>query len=295
MGELAELGAKIDSGISTMWDYYYGGWDYPAVSYETIFGYYDDTPTTAGMSGIRAQVLAAMKTLAYSGQGAVAGGEGITPEGRYGGVLRVGDHLDPWQGAARNSFDDDVKDQIQVVPQSLFVVASALVGALDAEAEVWEKARADVSTAGNKALNAIEAAQDKDSGSASFALTVLAAVGTIALSVATAGAGAAVAVAVASTAIGAASAGASAVTVDWHDTDDPAVIVKNLNDSLQQIQQHTGDRESIISTGLAGAYELVVNDLARTSTGSQDIYPKFHFIQPYLARHTGGLGSWTGA
>lgn len=294
MGELAGLGKQLDAQLGEMWQYYYGGWDYPDVCFETEFGYYDDAPKEGDFGGLRSNITSAMKDLCYSGQGAVAGASGMMPQKGYSKIETIGDDFVQWDGRARDSFDDNVKDQVRVVPESLFVAASALIGALDAEAELWDKARDDVKTLANKALSTCDHADDKGSGGASFGLTVLAAVGTIALSVATAGAGTAVAVAVASTAIGAASVAASGVTVDWGDTEDPADIINAVNKGLGKINKAIGEREAIITKGLSQLATAVNSDLNHGPWG-KDSYPQFLFKRPYLAGHTGGLGSWTGA
>lgn len=294
MGELAQLGAQLDAGLSNMWQYTYGGWDYPDVYFETWFGYYDDAPKESDFGGLRSQIKLAMGNLSYTGEGAVPGQAGMEPQNAYGNIANIGDDLTEWEGEARDSFDRNVKNQVQFVPQALYVAASSLDMALDAEAELWNKARADVKTLGNKALNAVDAADDKDSGKASFALTVIGAVGAVALGIATAGAGDVVLVAAASTALGALSIAGSGITVDWGDTTDPAKLINDTLMGLGKINEAVAERESHITTGLNKVATLLDNDLSRTSWGS-DEFPVFTFKRPYLASRIGGLGSWTGA
>lgn len=285
MGELADLGRQVDSGLSNMWQYYYGGWNYPAVSFETWFGDFDAAPKESDFGHLRTQIATAMRAL--SGDGEHGDGFGLIKD--IGNV----DFME-WEGKARDSFDKNVVTPIDYVPEALHKAVKALDLALDAEAEVWDKARADVKTLGQKVLNAIDAADDKSSGGASFALTVLGAVGSVALSIATAGAADVVLIAVGSVALGATSIAGSAVSVDWGDTTDPAKLINDTLTGLGQICWESGQRENLIATHLNKIATTIDADLNHGPWG-EDSYPTFLLKHPYLAEHVGGLGSWTGA
>lgn len=297
MGSLYELGAQVGAKASELIDNTPAGYvnvdNHRLSDIAPRFGLFDQVPTAEGMSGARQQAIEAMKKLTYTGDGAVAGGAGMVPNGVYANILRIGDYLQPWDGLARDSFDDNVKSQVHIVPQALFIATSVLAAAIDSEAALWKAAQADVRTIGEKALSALEASQDKDSGAASFELALFSAVVTTGLAIATAGGSLTVEVVVTAVAE-AAGAASPAVTVNWGDTDDnPDQVVTNLLSALDQVESGLQSQEATIQKGLDDMTNAIQGELDKTSW-DKHAFPTFLFKPPSLASQDGGLGHWVG-
>ncbi len=256
------------------------------------FSHYDDLPT-GELTNSYASFSTALNNLAVAGQGGASFLEdsvSIKPNTAFANMTRINPDVMEWTGHAATDFNDNYNAQLPYVADSNFAGIAALTAAIEAQKELYETAHASILDIGQKTLSALEAADGRGGASGTFALTVLAAVGTVAVTVLTAGTGGVlITIAVAS---GVASVGAAATSMDFGG-ESPEAIMSDFYKAVGRVEEHVQKRQLEIKTGLREYAAEVNKELARTSFGESE-YPRFRFKPTGFANGPGGLGGYDG-
>jgi uncharacterized protein YukE len=291
MGACYDIGAQVGALASELISGTPEGYVEIGSSYADIaprFGKFDDLPTRGDFESAITGVGSAMGSIAITGQGAAEiDGLTIEPNHVFANMERVATDADNWTGEAATSFIDNYKAQMPYVPQSQYVAASVLVAAMEAQAQLYEKAKENILDIGNKTLGALEAADGRGNATFSFAMTVFAAVGTVAITAMSAGVGAVVI----SVAVGAAASAGSASSID-HDSPDPESVMEAMYSALTDLDNQIVTREQEIQQGLQDMAGVINDELEITSWG-EGVYPRYRFKPTGLANGPGGLGDYT--
>ncbi|WP_224275260.1 hypothetical protein [Nocardioides lacusdianchii] len=291
MGAAYDIGCAVGAKASELIDGTPPGYVTIGGSYADIgpsFSQYDGLPVEA-ITGSYDSFSTALNSVAVAGQGSsglIAGAVTVTPNDVFANMERIATDVDDWTGDAATDFIENYKAQLPFVADSQFTGMSVAIAALEAQHELYTTAYESILDIGNKTLSALEAADGRGSADGSFALTVLAAVGTVAITVATAGTGAIV-IAIAA---GAASVGASATSLDFS-AGDPQGVMTQFYEAVGQVENHVRTRQEEISLGLSGYAAAVNADINRTDYADGD-YPQFKFKPTGFANGPGGLGGY---
>ncbi|SEB59907.1 hypothetical protein SAMN04489844_0640 [Nocardioides exalbidus] len=254
------------------------------------FGHYDGLPGDS-ITGSWPSFATALNSVAIAGQGSsgvIADAVTVTPNGVFANMERIATDVDDWKGSAATDFTENYKAQLPYVADANFTGISVAIAALEAQNELYTTAYESIIDIGNKTLSALEAADGRGGADGSFALTVLAAVGTVAVTVASAGT-AAVVIAVAA---GAASVGASATSLDFS-AGDPEGVMTQFYDAVDKVENHVKTRQQEISQGLRDYAAAVNADINRTDFAEGE-FPAFKFKPTGFAQGPGNLGGYDG-
>lgn len=215
-----DIGCQVGAKASELIDGTPPGYVTIGGSYADIgpsFSHYDDLPVGT-LDGSRTSLSTALNSVAVPGQGSsdVLDTGVVTPNHAFANMARINPDVLQWTGDAAIDFNDNYNAQLPYVADSNFTGISVLAAAVEAQKELYTFAKDSILDIGNKTLSALEAADGRGSASGAFALTVLAAVGTVAVTVLTAGTGTAATVAITiAVASGAASSGAAATALEF--------------------------------------------------------------------------------
>ena len=172
-GECYSIGADVGAKASELIAGTPEGYVEIGSSYADIaprFGRFDDLPSRSDFDAAIEKVGSAMGSLAITGQGAATiDGLTIEPNHVYANMERIATDADNWTGDAATGFIHNYKAQLPYVPQSQYVAASVLVAAMEAQAQLYAKAKENVLDIGNKTLGALEAADGRGNATFSFA------------------------------------------------------------------------------------------------------------------------------
>lgn len=291
-GECYDIGAKVGAKASELISGTPPGYVEIGSSYADIaprFGLFDDLPSRDDFSGAISAVGSAMGKLAVTGQGAATiDALTIEPNHAFANMERIATDADAWKGDAAQEFIENYKAQMPYVPQSQYVAASVLVAAMEAQAQLYEKAKENILDIGNKTLGALEAADGRGNATFSFAMTVFAAVGTVAITALSAGT---VPVVIA-VAIGAGASAGSARTLP-HDVESPEAVMDAFYSALTDLDNQIVAREKEIEKGLQDFAKLINDELANNTWG-EGVYPRYRFKPTGWANGPGGLGEYSG-
>jgi len=217
----------------------------------------------------------------------------VTPNDVFANMERIATDVDDWKGSAAADFTENYKAQLPFVADSNFTGISVAVAALEAQNELYTTAYESIIDIGNKTLSALEAADGRGGADGTFALTVLAAVGTVAVTVLTAGTGTAAGIAITiAVASGGASIGASAMSLDFS-ADSPEGVMSQFYDAVGKVEDQVRTRQQQISQGLRDYAAAVNADIDQTVFADGD-YPRFKFKPTGFAAGPGNLGGYDG-
>lgn len=296
MGAAYDIGVAVGAKASELIDGTPPGYVTIGGSYADIgpaFSHYDGLPGDQ-IEGSYGAFSAALNSVAIAGQGSsdlIADAITVTPNQAFANMDRIVSDIDNWTGDAARDFVENYKAQLPYVADSHFTGISVAIAALEAQRELYTTAYESILDIGNKTLSALEATDGRGSAVATFSLTVLAAVGTVAVTVLTAGTGTAAGVAITiAVAAGAASAGASAVSLEFS-AEEPEQVMDKFYEAVGRVESHVRTRQQEISTGLRDYAAAVNADINATGLGEGQ-YPRFTFKPTGFARGPGGLGGY---
>jgi hypothetical protein len=259
------------------------------------FAIYDDLPGDR-INGSWSGFATALNSVAVPGQGSaslIADAITVSPNPVFANMDRVATDVDEWTGQAARDFIENYKAQLPVVADSHFTGISVAIAALEAQRELYATAYESILDIGNKTLSALEAADGRGGADGTFALTVLAAVGTVAVTVLTAGTGTAAGVAITiAVASGAASVGASATSLDFS-ASSPEGVMDQFYDAVAKVEEQVRTRQQEIALGLR-RYAAAVNDDIGQRVFADGAYPRFTFKPTGFAGGPGNLGGYSG-
>lgn len=259
------------------------------------FAIYDGLPGDL-ISGSWSGFATALNSIAVPGQGSanlIADAIIVSPNPVFANMDRVATDVDDWTGQAARDFIENYKAQLPVVADSHFTGISVAIAALEAQRELYATAYESILDIGNKTLSALEAADGRGGADGTFALTVLAAVGTVAVTVLTAGTGTAAGVAITiAVASGAASVGASATSLDFS-ASSPEGVMDQFYDAVAKVEEQVRTRQQEIAQGLR-RYAAAVNDDIGQRVFADGAYPRFTFKPTGFAGGPGNLGGYSG-
>ena len=288
-----DIGCQVGAKASELIDGTPPGYVTIGGSYADIgpsFSHYDGLPT-ANITGSYGSFSTALNNVAVAGQGSsglIAGSITVTPNPVFANMERIATDVDDWRGDAATDFIENYQAQLPFVADSQFTGISVAIAALEAQNELYTTAYESIIDIGNKTLSALEAADGRGGADGSFALTVLAAVGTVAITVATAGTGAII-IAVAA---GAASVGASATSLDFS-AGDPQGVMTQFYRAVGMVENRVRTRQEEISRGLRRYAAAVNADIDKVNYADGE-YPLFKFKPTGFANGPGGLGGYGG-
>ncbi|TQK72599.1 hypothetical protein [Nocardioides sp. SLBN-35] len=292
-----DIGCQVGAKASELIDGTPPGYVTIGGSYADIgpsFSHYDDLPVGT-LDGSRTSLSTALNSVAVPGQGSsdVLDTGVVTPNQAFANMARINPDVLNWTGDAAIDFNDNYNAQLPYVADSNFTGISVLAAAVEAQKELYTFAKDSILDIGNKTLSALEAADGRGGASGAFALTVLAAVGTVAVTVLTAGTGTAATVAITiAVASGAASSGAAATALPFGG-DSPEDIMDDFYSAVGKVEEHVRTRQQEISNGLRDFAAAVHQDIDQTHF-AEDVYPRFKFKPTGFAQGPGGLGGWDG-
>ena len=170
-------------------------------------------------------------------------------------------YVEHWTGRAAMEFKSNFIDPFPSVVRNQFIIAAVLKSALEAQREIWVKARNDIDKIAHDALEALDRMDDCGKNEWTMTFTVVASVAAIAAVPLTGGASLTVA-ALAVTAVGAASQVAAAAAPD----DPPKIqfsgetaeaVVSQLREAMSKLVELIGGQEAKISYALTNTHSLV--------------------------------------
>lgn len=298
MGAAYDIGCAVGAKASELIDGTPPGYVTIGGSYADIgpsFGHYDDLPGDQ-ITSAYADFSTALNSVAIAGQGSsnlIADAITVTPDAVFANMDRIVGDVDDWTGEAATDFVENYKAQLPYVADSQFTGISVAIAALEAQNELYTTAYESIIDIGNKTLSALEAADGRGSAVATFSLTVLAAVGTVAVTVLTAGTGTAAGVAITiAVASGAASSAASATSLEFS-AEEPQQVMDQFYEAVGKVENHVRTRQQEIAQGLRD-YAAAVNDDINKTDFSDGEYPRFKFKPTGFAQGPGGLGGYGG-
>lgn len=298
MGAAYDIGCAVGAKASELIDGTPPGYVTIGGSYADIgpsFSHYDDLPGSQ-ITGSWSSFSTALNSVAIAGQGSsnlIADSITVTPNDVFANMERVATDVDDWKGDAATDFVENYKAQLPYVADSQFTGISVAVAALEAQNELYTTAYESILDIGNKTLSALEAADGRGSADGAFALTVLAAVGTVAVTVLTAGTGTAAAVAITiAVASGAASAGASATAIPFN-AESPEQVMNQFYEAVGSVESQVRDRQREIAKGVRD-YAAAVNADIDQTVFADGVYPRFKFKPTGFANGPGNLGGYEG-
>lgn len=183
-------------------------------------------------------------------------------------------YIEDWTGAAAMEFKANFVDPFPSVVRNQFIMVAVLKCALEAEKEIWTKARNDIDRVAHDTLTALERMDDCGKNEWTMAFTVVASVAAVAAVPVTGGASLAIA------AVGAASEVAAAAVPDDPPSirfsgETPAAVISQMREAISKLKAEIDGQEAKIAVAVSGACELV--------SGNRDLFvPK----QPKLAGAT---------
>jgi len=293
-----DIGCQVGAKASELIDGTPPGYVTIGGSYADIgpsFSAYDDLPV-GKLDGAFGHLSTALNSVSVPGHGGadLLGRSGvISPNHAFSNMARIIPDVLHWTGDAAVNFNDNYCAQLPYVTDSHFTGISVIAAAVEAQKELYASARESIMDIGNKTLSALEAADGRGSASGTFALTVLAAVGTVAVTVLTAGTGTAATVAITiAVASGAASTGAAAASLPFGG-DTPEEVMSGFYSAVGKVEEHVRTRQKQISDGLREFAAAVNADIGRTAFADGE-YPRFKFKPTGFAQGPGGLGGYDG-
>lgn len=298
MGAAYDVGCAVGAKASELIDGTPPGYVTIGGSYADIgpsFSHYDDLPGDR-ITGSWGSFSTALNSVAIAGQGSsnlIADAITVTPNSAFANMDRIVGDVDDWTGDAATDFVENYKAQLPYVADSQFTGISVAIAALEAQHELYTTAYESILDIGNKTLSALEATDGRGSADGAFALTVLAAVGTVAVTVLTAGTGTAAGIAITiAVASGAASVGASATSLEFS-AEEPEQVMDKFYEAVGKVENHVRTRQQEIAQGLRDYARAVNDDIGRTSYAEGE-YPRFTFKPTGFAQGPGGLGDYEG-
>ncbi|HEX6075563.1 MAG TPA: hypothetical protein VFZ32_09915 [Micromonosporaceae bacterium] len=183
-------------------------------------------------------------------------------------------YLEDWTGAAAMEFKANVIDPFPSVVRNQFIMVAVLKCALEAEKEIWIKARNDIDKVAHDTLTALERMDDCGKNEWTMAFTVVASVAAVAAVPVTGGASLAI------TAVGAASEVAAAAVPDDPPSirfsgETPGAVISQMREAISKLKAEIDGQEAKIAGAVSGACELV--------SGNRDLFVS---KQPKLAGAT---------
>lgn len=291
-----DIGCQVGAKASELIDGTPPGYVTIGGSYADIgpsFSHYDDLPGDL-IGDAWGDFSTALNNVAIAGQGSsglLAGSITVQPNDAFANMDRIVGDVDDWRGEAATDFVDNYKAQLPYVADSHFTGISVAIAALEAQQELYTSAYDSIVDIGNKTLSALEATDGRGSADGAFALTVLAAVGTVAVTVLTAGTGTAAGIAITiAVASGAASVGASATSLEFS-AEEPEQVMDKFYEAVGKVENHVRTRQQEIAQGLRDYAAAVRDDIDRTSFADGE-YPRFKFKPTGFALGPGGLGGY---
>jgi hypothetical protein len=293
-----DIGCQVGAKASELIDGTPPGYTVIGGSYADIgpsFSHYDDLPGST-ITGSWSSFSTALNSVAIAGQGStnvIAEAITVTPNDVFANMERIATDVDDWKGSAAADFTENYKAQLPFVADSNFTGISVAVAALEAQNELYTTAYESIIDIGNKTLSALEAADGRGGADGTFALTVLAAVGTVAVTVLTAGTGTAAGIAITiAVASGGASVGASAMSLDFS-ADSPEGVMTQFYDAVSKVEEQVRTRQEQIAKGVRD-YAAAVNADIDQTVFAEDDYPRFKFKPTGFAAGPGNLGGFDG-
>ena len=275
MSDLFDKGAQIAAKASNLiYDTPHG---FTVEQFSDIAGEldrYTDLPTRADFQPTIDKVKAALDRVSYNGTDGI-NHQAFIPNVTFANMARVASDVDNWHGDAAKSFVDNYQAPFPFVVQAQFVATSVLMGAIEAEIGLWERAHNDIHDIANKTLNALEAAEDKGGTEFTFAMTVVAAVASVAAIIISEGAAAEVALTVVA---GVASSAGDAEGIA-RSADSPEQVISAMRDALRTLNSTITEKETQIQNALT--------DMNGALTSSPTT---FRLTPPTLASAPGGFG-----
>jgi hypothetical protein len=176
------------------------------------------------------------------------------------------DYLESWTGKAAQEFKSNFLTPFPSIVYNQFQVVAALKAALEAEREIWNRARNDIDTIAHHTLNALDGLPTDENvfschrNTWEMTFTVVGAVASIPAAVATGGAAVLLAV-VAGGAATAAVAGPPPTARFAGETAD--AVISAMRDAITALSKHVHDQERVVAEGMAGLMQAI--DAKRSS------------------------------
>jgi len=180
-------------------------------------------------------------------------------------------YIEDWTGRAAMEFKSNFIDPFPTIVRNQFIIVAVLKSALEAQRQIWVRARNDIDKIAHDALEALDRMDDCGKNEWTMTFTVVAAVASIAAVPLTGGASL-TAAAVAITAVGAASQVAAAAAPDDPPTiqfggESAEAVVGQLREAIAKLVEYIQQQESKISNALTNTHRLVAADRASFVSG----------------------------
>lgn len=228
---------------------------------ENIYDDFIGCPSPDDFTGTINNLATAMSKLATTGytKDPVGGGNQMgSANTKLTDVGTTGDYMADWTGDAADAYNTNFADKFTPVTSNLFTLASITRNAVEAEAAVWATTRDDLDKLSNDAIKKMDEVLDKSPSDWNMALTIAAAVVSIAAVPLTGGTSAALAFAAVGAGISVTSAAISAATGGDHqppkdisdmlETGSPDKIVSSLYKALNELRKLIDTQETKISS-----------------------------------------------
>lgn len=239
-------------------------WDWWHLEKEEVSVIYDDflnVPKPEDFSWMTDRLLESMRQLAdeaFAGDGKDSSGNPTNENANstLAQVSTTGDEIQDWTGTAADSFKTNYGDKFEGMVSSQFVAAFVMRHAINAEAAVWQTVREDLDKLSKDAKSTMHHCADSSTSDWTSALSVAAAVVSVAAAVPTGGASlsgwAAVGAGVTVTSTGIGLIGNKGTPEDEQKLKNchPRCILDDLKARLTKLKEYIVTQEEAIATAL---------------------------------------------